>query len=301
MLNNLISIDKYRIKPGTDISLKDFDTEYKEDIINKEEGEKLLEESKRKLSEMQDKLYAHDQYSVLIIFQAMDAAGKDGAVKHIMSGINPSGVKVNSFKTPSSTELDHDYLWRHYIALPARGEIGIFNRSHYENVLVTRVHPEYILKENLPDIKTIEDIKDEFWKKRFKQINRFEKNIYQNGTIVLKFFLHISKKEQKKRFIGRIDDPAKNWKFSPVDIAERKFWKDYQKAYEEAISNTSTEYVPWFIIPADNKWFTRLAITHIIYKQFESLNLEYPVVKPEISEELQKIRQQLISENGNGN
>lgn len=298
MKDNFINTDKYLVKPDTKISLKDFDTEYKEGILNKEEGIKLLEEGKLRLSEMQDKLYAHDQYSILIIFQALDAAGKDGAVKHIMSGMNPSGVKVSSFKTPSSTELDHDYIWRHYLALPARGEIGIFNRSHYENVLVTRVHPEYILNENLPGINSVEDIKDDFWEKRFKQIKRFEKNISQNGTVILKFFLHMSKKEQKKRFISRIDDPKKNWKFSPVDISERKFWKDYQKAYEEAISNTSTDYAPWFIIPADDKWFTRLAITNIIDKQFESLNLQYPVVSPEVSAELQKSKEELESENG---
>lgn len=298
MKDNFINTDKYLVKPDTKISLKDFDTEYNEGVLNKEDGIKLLEEGKLRLSEMQDKLYAHDQYSILIIFQAMDAAGKDGAVKHIMSGMNPSGVKVSSFKTPSSTELDHDYIWRHYIALPARGEIGIFNRSHYENVLVTRVHPEYILNENLPGINSVEDIKDDFWEKRFKQINRFEKNISQNGTVILKFFLHMSKKEQKKRFISRIDDPKKNWKFSPADISERKFWKDYQKAYEEAISNTSTEHAPWFIIPADDKWFTRLAITNIIDKQFESLNLQYPVVSPEVSAELQKSKEELVSENG---
>ncbi|MBS1551037.1 MAG: polyphosphate kinase 2 family protein [Bacteroidetes bacterium] len=298
MKDNFINTDKYLVKPDTKISLKDFDTEYKEGILNKEEGIKLLEEGKLRLSEMQDKLYAHDQYSILIIFQALDAAGKDGAVKHIMSGMNPSGVKVSSFKTPSSTELDHDYIWRHYLALPARGEIGIFNRSHYENVLVTRVHPEYILNENLPGINSVEDIKDDFWEKRFKQIKRFEKNISQNGTVILKFFLHMSKKEQKKRFISRIDDPKKNWKFSPGDISERKFWKDYQKAYEEAISNTSTDYAPWFIIPADDKWFTRLAITNIIDKQFESLNLQYPVVSPEVSAELQKSKEELESENG---
>jgi len=273
-----IITDKYLVKPGTKVSLKDYDTEYNDDvffkgnILEKADGQKFLEEEKEKLAVMQEKLYAYNQYSVLIIFQAMDAAGKDGAVKHIMSGINPAGVKVHSFKTPSSNELEHDYFWRHYIALPPRGEVGIFNRSHYENVLITRVHPEYIMNEHLPGINNIKDINDEFWQKRFKQIKRFEKNISQNGTIVLKFFLHISKKEQKKRFIERIDNPKKNWKISPADSKERNFWKDYQFAYEEAISNTSTEYAPWFIIPADDKWFTRLAIGVIIQKQliFES-------------------------------
>ena len=299
MNSNLIDIDRYIVKPDTKISLKDYSTEYAEKLLDKSEGKKLLENEKEKLSELQDKLYAHNQYSVLIIFQAMDAAGKDGAIKHIMSGLNPSGVKVYSFKTPSSTVLEHDYFWRHYIALPARGEIGIFNRSHYENVLVTRVHPEYIMNENLPEINSLEDINEEFWKQRYKQINRFEKNIYQNGTIVLKFFLHLSEKEQKQRFIDRIDDSKKNWKFSPADIKERKHWNDYQLAYEDALSNTSTDYAPWFIIPADNKWFSRLAITNIMYKQFESLKLEYPVVSEETRSELLKIREELENENTN--
>lgn len=297
-----IITDKYLVKPGTKVSLKDYDTEYNDDvffkgnILEKADGQKFLEEEKEKLAVMQEKLYAYNQYSVLIIFQAMDAAGKDGAVKHIMSGINPAGVKVHSFKTPSSNELEHDYFWRHYIALPPRGEVGIFNRSHYENVLITRVHPEYIMNEHLPGINNIKDINDEFWQKRFKQIKRFEKNISQNGTIVLKFFLHISKKEQKKRFIERIDNPKKNWKISPADSNERNFWKDYQFAYEEAISNTSTEYAPWFIIPADDKWFTRLAIGVIIQKQFEKLNLEYPKVSDKTLAELKVIREQLMNE-----
>jgi len=297
-----IITDKYLVKPGTKVSLKDYDTEYNDDvffkgnILEKADGQKFLEEEKEKLAVMQEKLYAYNQYSVLIIFQAMDAAGKDGAVKHIMSGINPAGVKVHSFKTPSSNELEHDYFWRHYIALPPRGEVGIFNRSHYENVLITRVHPEYIMNEHLPGINNIKDINDEFWQKRFKQIKRFEKNISQNGTIVLKFFLHISKKEQKKRFIERIDNPKKNWKISPADSKERNFWKDYQFAYEEAISNTSTEYAPWFIIPADDKWFTRLAIGVIIQKQFEKLNLEYPKVSDKTLAELKVIREQLMNE-----
>ncbi|HMS64282.1 MAG TPA: polyphosphate kinase 2 family protein [Ignavibacteria bacterium] len=299
MEDNLINTENYIVREGTKVSLKNYPTEYSEKKLDKSEGEKLLESGKEKLSELQDKLYAHNQYSVLIIFQAMDTAGKDGAIKHIMSGLNPTGVKVNSFKTPSSTELEHDYLWRHYIALPARGEIGIFNRSHYENVLVTRVHPEYILNENLPEINTIDDIKDDFWKERFKQINRFEKNIYQNGTVILKFFLHLSEKEQKKRFIDRIDDPKKNWKFSPGDAKERKYWNDYQKAYEDALSNTSTDHAPWYVIPADNKWFTRLAITYIIYRQFESLRLEYPIVNEEKKSELLKVREELENENKN--
>lgn len=293
---DLIDVKKYYVEPGKKISLKDCDTEYTGEKLDKELGEKLLELSRDKLSVLQDKLYAHNQYSVLIIFQAMDAAGKDGAIKHIMSGLNPAGVKVHSFKVPSTTELEHDYFWRHYIALPARGEIGIFNRSHYENVLVTKVHPEYILKENLPGIDSLKDIDDKFWENRYKQIKRFEKNIFQNGTIILKFFLHLSEKEQKKRFIERIDDPKKNWKFTPPDINERNFWNDYQNVYQEALNNTSTEYAPWFIIPADDKWFTRLAIAEIMFRQFESLNLTYPEVTSEQKAELQKVKETLMNE-----
>lgn len=289
-------LEKYLVKPGDKISLKDYSTEYDGNSLNKESGQELLEAGREKLSEMQDKLYAHNQYSILIIFQAMDAAGKDSAVKHIMSGLNPTGVKVNSFKVPSSTELEHDYFWRHYLELPARGMIGIFNRSHYENVLVTKVHPEYILKENLPGINTLEDITDKFWDDRYDQIKRFEKNLYQNGTIILKFFLHLSQKEQRKRFIERIDDPKKNWKFSAADAKERQYWKDYQNVYQTAISKTSTEHAPWFIIPADTKWFTRLAIAEIMYLQFEALHLSYPKVSDEEKAKLEEVKQQLLSE-----
>lgn len=226
----------------------------------------------------------------------MDTAGKDGAIKHIMSGLNPSGVKVTSFKVPSSNELEHDYFWRHYKALPARGEIGIFNRSHYENVLVTKVHPEYILNENLPDIDKLSDIDQKFWNNRYKQIKRFEKNLFQNGTIIFKFFLHLSFEEQKKRLIERIDDPKKNWKFSPADAKERQYWDKYQSAYEEALSNTSTDYAPWYVIPADNKWFSRLAIAEILYSEFGKLDLHYPEVSAEKIEELQKIKAELEKE-----
>lgn len=293
--NNFIDIKKIIVKPDEKVKLNKYDTSYNGEL-DKLKGEELLELSREELSELQDKLYAHNQYSILIIFQGMDAGGKDGAVKHIMSGLNPTGVKVVSFKVPNSNELDHDYFWRHYAALPARGEIGIFNRSHYENVLATKVHPEFILKENLPSINSIKDIDNNFWDNRYKQINRFEKNLYQNGTIILKFFLHLSKKEQKKRFIERIDNPKKNWKFSTADAKVRKYWDEYQTAYEDALSNTSTEYAPWFIIPADNKWFTRLAIAKIIHKQFELLNLEYPEVSDEQRAELQKIKEELLNE-----
>ncbi len=293
---NIIDVEKFLVKPEKRISLKDCDTGYNGEELDKKKGEALLQLGVEKLSEMQDKLYAHNEYSVLIVFQGMDAGGKDGAVKHIMTGLNPSGVKVNSFKTPSSTELDHDYFWRHYLALPSRGEIGIFNRSHYENVLITKVHPELILKENLPGIDSVKDIDQIFWDNRYKQIKRFEKNLSQNGTIILKFFLHLSKNEQKKRFLGRIDDPKKNWKYSAADVKERDCWKDYQIAYEEAINNTSTYYAPWFVIPADTKWFTRLAIAEILYRRFENLHLTYPTVSQEQKAALEQAKEYLLKE-----
>lgn len=291
-----VQLAKLRVNPGEKISLKDYATDYKGKELTKQEGEELLEAGRKHLSEMQDKLYAHNQYGVLIIFQAMDAAGKDGAVKHILSGVNPLGVKIHSFKAPSSHELDHDYLWRHNLTLPARGEIAIHNRSHYENVLVTRVHPEYILKENLPGIDTVDKINDKFWERRFKQINRFEKNVSQNGTAILKFFLHVSKKEQKKRLLSRIDDPSKNWKFELGDLRERGFWDQYQEAYSEAISATTQKHAPWFIIPADNKWYARLCIAAVIYKQLELLDLQYPVVSEKQKQALAQAREQLMNE-----
>ncbi|MBL7860657.1 MAG: polyphosphate kinase 2 family protein [Cyclobacteriaceae bacterium] len=296
----LISLKSLLVKPGKNIKLKDFDTEYKGKLLNKEDSELLLENGRKHLAEVQDELYAHNRYSVLIIFQAMDAAGKDGAVKHIMSGFNPLGVKVYSFKAPNSAELDHDYFWRHQLALPARGEIAIHNRSHYENVLATRVHPEWILNEHIPGVESVKKIDDKFWEQRYKQIRRFEKNLADNGTIILKFFLHVSKKEQKKRFLERIDDPSKNWKFSLSDLKERAFWDDYQRAYEKALSATSTDYAPWFVIPADDKWFSRLAIAAIITRQFAKLEIKYPTVSQAQKEELQKAKLQLMSEKDNG-
>jgi PPK2 family polyphosphate:nucleotide phosphotransferase len=297
-LDRLINFPKYTVKPGGKIKLKDFDTSYSGKRFGKREAQALLDVGRLQLAEIQDKLYAQNRYSVLIVFQAMDAAGKDSSVKHIMSGFNPQGVKVFSFKAPSINELDHDYIWRHYKRLPARGEICIFNRSHYENVLVTRVHPEYILSERLPGIDSVDKITDAFWGQRFKQINRFEKNIAQNGTLILKFFLHLSREEQKKRFLERIDDPSKNWKFSTADLKERGLWNSYQDAYEKAISATSKKHAPWFVIPADDKWFSRLAIAGIIYQHFEKLQLHYPTVSESQKAELKKARLQLVSEKG---
>ncbi|HWA36012.1 MAG TPA: polyphosphate kinase 2 family protein [Cyclobacteriaceae bacterium] len=293
---DFINIKDFRVKPESKIKLKNYETDYKGKGLDKKQAGELLEQSRIQLAKIQDTLYAHNRYSVLIIFQAMDAAGKDGAVKHIMSGFNPLGVKVYSFKAPSTRELDHYYFWRHGIALPARGEIAIHNRSHYENVLVTRVHPEFILSENLPDIESVKDIGKNFFEERFKQIRRFEKNLTDNGTIILKFFLHLSKKEQKKRFLERIDDPSKNWKFSLSDLKERGHWDEYQKVYEDAISATSTQDAPWFIIPADDKWYARLAIATVIQDQFKKLDLSYPKVSAAQKDELQKAKEKLLAE-----
>ena len=292
----LIRLKDLIVKPKRKIRLKDFATKYKGKTLNKQDSTQILEMSRKHLSEIQDKLYAHNKYSVLIILQAMDAAGKDGAVKHIMSGFNPLGVKVYSFKAPNSHELDHDYFWRHEMALPARGEIAIHNRSHYENVLVTRVHPSYILSENIPGIDSLKKVDRGFWVRRFKQIRRFEKNLADNGMIVMKFFLHVSKKEQKKRFLERIEDPSKNWKFSTSDLKERAYWDQYQEAYGDAISATSTDSAPWFVIPADDKWYARLAIASVIYHQFSKLELNYPVVSEAQRAELQKAKIQLMGE-----
>jgi PPK2 family polyphosphate:nucleotide phosphotransferase len=297
----IIQLNSLKVKPGKRLKLKDHNTKYKGKILNKRDSEAMLEVGRKHLAEIQDKLYAHNEHSVLIIFQAMDAAGKDGAVKHIMSGFNPLGVKVYSFKAPNAYELDHDYFFRHSIALPARGEIAIHNRSHYENVLVTKVHPEFIMNENIPGIDTLEDVDDKFWKARYKQIRRYEKNLSQNGMLILKFFLNVSKKEQKKRFLERIDDPSKNWKFSLADLRERGYWDQYQAAYEDAISATSTEKAPWFIIPADDKWYARLAIASVIYRYFNTLKMSYPKVTASQKIELQKAKAQLQAEKSNSN
>jgi len=290
-------LESLHVKPEKKISLKkDYKTSSNQKFISKKEGQELLEEGILNLAKMQDKLYAHDEHSVLIVLQAMDAAGKDGAIKHVMSGLNPQGVRVASFKAPTTHELDHDYFWRHYKELPARGEVGIFNRSHYENVLVTRVHPEYLLREKLPKVDSVKDIDKKFWEMRYKQINRFEKNLVENGTTILKIFLHVSKDEQKKRFLERIDNPEKNWKFSVADAQERKLWSEYQKAYEEMLPATSTDYAPWFVVPADDKWFTRLIIGAIINLQFEKLKLSYPEVSKEQLAKLKAAKKELLAE-----
>lgn len=288
--------DKYRVGTGKEIHLKEWLTDDKDKPVNKEDGERMLMKDILKLSEIQEKLYASNRYSVLIVIQAMDAAGKDSVIKHVMSGLNPQGVNVTPFKTPTHQELEHDYLWRHYIALPSRGMVGIFNRSHYENVLVTRVHPEYILNENLPGIKEVKNIDKSFWERRFKQINQFEKTMVDNGTVILKFFLHVSKKEQKKRFLERINDPSKNWKFSATDMKERGLWKDYRKAYEDMLENTSNPLSPWFVVPADDKWFTRFILANIIVNELSKLDLSFPTLTEDQKKSLDMSKKLLTGE-----
>ena len=286
-----INIDKYRAGHGSKFKLSGFPTDYSGKIDSKDEGIKLLEKNVAKMSELQDKLYAQDKYSLLIIFQAMDAAGKDGAVKHVMSGLNPQGTQVFSFKQPSNEELNHDYMWRTTKSLPERGRIGIFNRSYYEEVLIVRVH-NLLKSQKIP----AELITKNIWDDRFKQIKNFEKYLHDNGTRILKFFLHISKEEQAKRFLDRLEDPSKNWKFSSSDLEERKYWNDYMNCYEDAIKATSTNYAPWYIVPADKKWFSRLLISEVIVEQLKSLNLKYPDVTPEQKKKLEACKQQLLND-----
>jgi len=263
---------------------------------NKKKAKDALTNSKIELSHLQEKLYAANNHSVLIIFQAMDAAGKDSAIEHVMSGLNPQGCQVFSFKVPTEEEYEHDFLWRHYKALPERGRIGIHNRSHYENVLVCKVHPEYILSENIPGYTDVKRIDKQFWKQRYQSIRNFEEHLAANGTVILKFFLNISKEEQKQRFLERIEDPSKNWKFSSGDIKERALWDNYMKAYEDAINETSTPNAPWHIIPADKKWFARLAISEIIADKLKSLNLKFPVLINDEAAKLEETKAALLNE-----
>lgn len=288
-------INKFKITDGSKLSLKDFDTAYSADI-KKEDSEAILEDLVKQISVLQEALYADKRYALLILFQAMDAAGKDGAIAHSLSGLNPQGCEVFSFKQPSAEELDHDFLWRHYKALPEFGRIGIHNRSHYENVLVTKVHPELLLNEKLPGIKSVKDVDKKFWEHRYESVRSVEKHLTRNGTVIIKFFLHLSKEEQKERFLKRIDDPDKNWKFSAADIHEREFWDDYMDAYQEAIKETATEHCPWYVLPADKKWFTRIAISTIILDTLKSLNLEYPVLPKAEKEKLEEAKKELTAD-----
>jgi PPK2 family polyphosphate:nucleotide phosphotransferase len=280
----------YRIDGGKHFRLKDFDPADTGHLHSIDQAQEHLQKDIVRMTDLQAKLYAQGCWSVLLIFQAMDAAGKDGTVKHVMSGVNPEGVQVSSFKLPSATELQHDFLWRTTQHLPERGHIGIFNRSYYEEVLVVRVHPKVLESEILPPSLITKNI----WEERFEDIRCFERHMARNGTVIRKFFLHLSKKEQKRRFMARLDEPEKNWKFSAADIHEREYWDDYQKAYEEMIRNTATKHAPWHVIPADNKWFTHLAVSAAIVETLEELSLAYPTVDAAKREELQAARQTLL-------
>ncbi len=276
-------------------SLKNHKTDYTGGY-NKEKAKDALVNSKIELNHLQEKLYASGKHSVLIIFQAMDAAGKDSAIEHVMSGLNPQGCQVYTFKVPTLEEYEHDFLWRHYKALPERGRIGIHNRSHYENVLVCKVHPEYVLSENIPGFSDVKKINKSFWQQRYKSIRNFEEHLTANGTVILKFFLNVSRDEQKQRFLERIDDPTKNWRFSSGDIKERALWDKYMEAYQDAINETSTAESPWHIIPADKKWFARLAISEIIEDKLKSLDLKFPVLGEAEVAKLDETKSVLLSE-----
>jgi PPK2 family polyphosphate:nucleotide phosphotransferase len=283
--------NNYRVESGKHFRLKDFDPADTGDRKSKEHAEEALIHGIARTAELQDKLYAQDNWAVLLIFQAMDAAGKDGIIKHVMSGVNPQGCQVHSFKAPSELELQHDFLWRTTLNLPERGHIGIFNRSYYEEVLVVRVHPDILKSQKMPPSLVSKKI----WDERFEDICDFERHMTRNGTVIRKFFLNLSKKEQKKRFLARLEEPEKNWKFSAADIHERKYWDDYQDAYEDMIRYTATEEAPWYVVPADNKWFTRLVVSTVLVDTLESLDLSYPKVDPAKRKELEAAKKLLLS------
>lgn len=288
-MGNNMNINKYYVNKKFQLSSVNPQDTGK--FSGKKETEKILEKNIKKMSKLQDMLYAHDRYAILIIFQAMDAAGKDGMIKHVMSGLNPQGTQVFSFKQPSAEELDHDYLWRINKSLPERGRIGIFNRSYYEEVLVVRVN-NLLDKQKLPE----SSINKNFWQTRFRQINDFEKYLFENGVLPLKFFLHISKEEQGKRFLSRIENPDKNWKFSESDLKEREHWDDYQKYYEETLIETSKSHSPWYVIPSDNKWYARVLVSEIIVNTMEKLPLHYPEVSEEKKKKLESYKEILLKQ-----
>jgi len=281
----------YRVDDGKKFRLKDFDPGDTGHIKSREQAQKLLQQGIASMTALQDKLYAQDCWSVLLIFQAMDAAGKDGAIKHVMSGVNPQGCQVFSFKAPSFEELHHDFLWRTLKRVPERGRIGIFNRSYYEEVLVVRVHPELLRNERIDSCLIGKNI----WNERFEDINAVERYLSRNGVVIRKFFLNVSKKEQKRRFLARLQEPQKNWKFSAADLREREHWTDYMNAYEEMIGHTATAYAPWYVVPADNKWFTRTVVAAVIVDTLQELELAYPKVDSQKRKELQAARASLES------
>ena len=282
----------FRVTDGKQFRLKDWDPGDTRGFKSREKAQEALTQGIARLREDQDKLYAQDRWALLLIFQAMDAAGKDSTIKHVMSGVNPQGCQVSSFKAPSAEELDHDFMWRTTRRLPERGQIGIFNRSYYEEVLVVRVHPEILAKQRLPEKIVTKDI----WKERYEDINAFERYLTRNGTVVRKFFLHVSKEEQKQRFLERLAEPEKNWKFSLQDVKEREHWDAYMQAYEDMIRSTSTEAAPWYVVPADHKWFTRVVVAEVIADTLESLNLTYPKVDAEKKKEIETARTLLKAE-----
>jgi len=286
-----LKINDYRVRPGSGINLEDYPTEVMPFYKSKKHYKKLLEEDVEELSALQQLHYASHRYALLLIFQGMDAGGKDGAIRHVMSGVNPQGCEVFSFKQPTANELDHDFLWRTSRQLPERGRIGIFNRSYYEEVLVVRVHPEILRSQGLP-----EELRDErrIWNERYQSITDLERHLHRNSTKIIKFFLHLSKNEQRKRFLERIDEPDKNWKFSRADINERKYWKHYMHAYENCLAATSTNHAPWFVIPADDKEAARLIVSRIVIESFGELNMEYPKVTAKRRRELKAIRRTLV-------
>ena len=294
------TLKRIRVEPGKQVRLKDHDPEWTlrhelgtgSDETVKEKAKKILQDNLNRLTQAQDLLYANGTHAVLIVLQAMDAAGKDGTIKHVMSGMNPQGCQVTSFKLPSADELAHDFLWRESKVLPARGQIGIFNRSHYEEVLVTKVHPELLANQHLAPQK----FDKTFWKHRYQDINSFEKHLARSGTVILKFFLHMSKETQKMRFLERLEDPHKYWKFSLGDLREREHWKSYQKAYEDALSATSTSWAPWYVIPADHKWSARVLVAEVIGSAICSLDLKYPKLSGEHMRELKKAKAALTKE-----
>src|SRR5713226_2238919 len=280
----------YCVTDGEKFRLKDFDPGDTSGMKSKKHAESVLRQSSEMLTQMQEKLYAQDRWAVLLIFQGMDAAGKDGAIKHVMSGVNPEGCQVYSFKVPTEAELRHDFLWRTTLDLPQRGHIGIFNRSYYEEVLIVRVHPEVLKGERVPSSLLSKNL----WSERFEDIRSFERHLARDGTVIRKFFLNISKKEQKRRFLARLDQPEKNWKFSAADIHERRYWDDYMNAYEDMIRNTASKYAPWYAVPADNKWFTRLVVSSVIVDALEELDLSYPQVDAVKRKELAAARKLLL-------
>lgn len=282
----------YRVTNGRGFRLKDFDPADTGDFRSEDKPrvKEMLKSGIERLAEYQERLYADNRRALLLIFQAMDAAGKDSAIKHVMSGLNPQGCEVTSFKAPSEEELDHDFLWRCHKRCPERGRIGIFNRSYYEEVLVVRVHPEWLERQRLPRISNA------IWKERYADICAFERYLTRNGTVVRKFFLHVSKEEQKRRFLDRIENPDKHWKFSAADVRERRHWADYMRAYEEMIRNTATRDAPWFVVPADNKWFTRMVVASVVIETLAALDLNYPVVDASRRNELEAAKDELLRE-----